>query len=488
MANVDWGQEVRPSVHDLIAAVNELESYTDVEREVTGTFLTRNVLDGVSDEAEIQEIKGNSIVWHQPIQMSSRNVTASGVTFACVENGYFTLDGTATATNSFTVQLTNGNGYKFIPGHKYIIRGGDRAKSVSIYPQGLNTNIYPDNIYTKTGESMSGSYLVAISNGVTYDNYKGYLQVFDLTAMFSAGNEPATAAEFDEQYPEEFYPYTPEPILLDANIAGINDLAFPQKTLRGIGTAQDVMTGSGIERVIGVFLPTGDGIVQYGANAEGYMRARLKLPSDAYAKSPTPTVGNQKSDKLSYSYGTYNYGHEFNFSLSGSDVWITFDATAYPTIEDAETWLDSNAPVIEYELATPTTEQFAEPIDLTYSVQEGGTETWIIPTGNAPTSTAPTATIRYKMEYEYELITEKSFDNFCDALGTALSLDISKEWNATTKEWDFTITQAASSLHSIRESEVAGIEEPIELSKDEVLPIEKEVEITEPVKEVDGNE
>ena len=38
---------------------------------------------------------------------------------------------------------------------------------------------------------------------VTYSNF----QMFDLTAMFGAGNEP-TAAEFEATFPEEYYPYT----------------------------------------------------------------------------------------------------------------------------------------------------------------------------------------------------------------------------------------------------------------------------------------
>jgi hypothetical protein len=54
--------------------------------------------------------------------------------------------------------------------------------------------------------------------------------------------------------------------------------------------------------------------------------------------------------------------------------------------------------IIEYELATPTTEQFDQPIDLTYTVQEGGMESWIVPDGDAPTSAPPTALIAYPMD------------------------------------------------------------------------------------------
>lgn len=81
------------------------------------------------------------------------------------------------------------------------------------------------------------------------------------------------------------------------------------------------------------------------------------------------------------------------------------------------------------------------------------------------------------MQYEYELITEKSFDNFCTALGIALNLDIEKEWNDETKEWEFTITSARSNLNAIDISE-----------REELYLIEDEPDVLEPIREVDENE
>ncbi len=43
--------------------------------------------------------------------------------------------------------------------------------------------------------------------GATAGTYKFTLQLFDLTAMFGAGNEPSTVEEFEKMFPATYYPY-----------------------------------------------------------------------------------------------------------------------------------------------------------------------------------------------------------------------------------------------------------------------------------------
>lgn len=43
--------------------------------------------------------------------------------------------------------------------------------------------------------------------GATAGTYKFTLQLFDLTAMFGAGNEPSTVEEFEKIFPNDYYPY-----------------------------------------------------------------------------------------------------------------------------------------------------------------------------------------------------------------------------------------------------------------------------------------
>ena len=43
--------------------------------------------------------------------------------------------------------------------------------------------------------------------GATAGTYKFTLQLFDLTAMFGAGNEPVSVEEFEKMFPADYYPY-----------------------------------------------------------------------------------------------------------------------------------------------------------------------------------------------------------------------------------------------------------------------------------------
>ena len=43
--------------------------------------------------------------------------------------------------------------------------------------------------------------------GATAGTYKFTLQLFDLTAMFGAGNEPTSVEEFEKMFPNDYYPY-----------------------------------------------------------------------------------------------------------------------------------------------------------------------------------------------------------------------------------------------------------------------------------------
>ena len=52
-------------------------------------------------------------------------------------------------------------------------------------------------------------------------------QLFDLTAMFGAGNEPATVAEFEALYPEPYYPYDAGS-LLPVRMEGVETVGFNQ--------------------------------------------------------------------------------------------------------------------------------------------------------------------------------------------------------------------------------------------------------------------
>ena len=325
-----------------------------------GTFLSRVCPTGADGVAEIQELRGNTVVWNQlALPLNATNYKNGGVQGATTfGDGYariaFTVDNVQQIYTARVESKTNSA--VGIMGHKVLVSatvtpskdmlstlylygatadGTTSGKSVFSTVQSVDAGkptrvwyifdmaaLKPDVVKAAVAVAVSGNSARPVLTG-DYADVSDDIQIVDLTAFYGAGNEPTTLAEFEALWGSDYKPYS-APRLLDANIAGINGLAFPMQTLRGIGTAQDVMTRAGIERHIGI--------------------------------------------------RDYASGDE-------SDSSVRTDGTH-----------------TAYVLATPTTEPFTEPIDLTYRVQAGGTEAWAVPEGDAPTSAPPTASIAYPMD------------------------------------------------------------------------------------------
>ena len=62
--------------------------------------------------------------------------------------------------------------------------------------------------------------------GATAGTYKFTLQLFDLTAMFGAGNEPSSVEEFEKIFPADYYPYNTGEIIS----AGVTEVAVGDST------------------------------------------------------------------------------------------------------------------------------------------------------------------------------------------------------------------------------------------------------------------
>lgn len=137
-----------------------------------------------------------------------------GVTYTNNGDGTITLNGTATATTNYNLQ----SGISVIANHKYFCVYSNIFSGSGAYPL-LYTS---DPAVFNTGFPMlSGDIITAlkdydrvffqikVSNGKTMTNMLVKPQLFDLTQMFGAGNEPATPAEFWQKIPEKLYGYNP---------------------------------------------------------------------------------------------------------------------------------------------------------------------------------------------------------------------------------------------------------------------------------------
>lgn len=132
--------------------------------------------------------------------------TTNGVTFTNNGDGTITVNGTATADTSFMQTSTiNNEG-----GHKLLFIGcpnGGSNNTYSISYGGGYKEFGNGLIVTPTATNRF--VYITIYNGTTVNNLTFRPQLFDLTEMYGAGNEPTTVEQFRQDFPDEMYDYKP---------------------------------------------------------------------------------------------------------------------------------------------------------------------------------------------------------------------------------------------------------------------------------------
>lgn len=136
------------------------------------------------------------------------NLTSSGITIT--NNGdTFTVNGTATKRSSIGTEIKN---WTTIIGHKILVSG---------CPESGGANTFGLGAFNQTGAIDYGNgaigsvtttskfFGILFESGATFNNLVFKPQLFDLTEMFGAGNEPKTVAEFKAKFPNDYYPYSP---------------------------------------------------------------------------------------------------------------------------------------------------------------------------------------------------------------------------------------------------------------------------------------
>ena len=154
-----------------------------------------------------KSIHGRTLRWNQIAPVPSGR-TSDGVTFTKdVSAGTLTANGTATADTYASAT------FNAVAGHKYIMRGCPAGGSASTYYDYLTGSGFHNMAETGGGiidspmSNGNASYVVMVKSGTTVTNLMFRPQLFDLTAMFGAGSEPSTVAEFEALYPASYYPY-----------------------------------------------------------------------------------------------------------------------------------------------------------------------------------------------------------------------------------------------------------------------------------------
>lgn len=143
--------------------------------------------------------------------------TTNGITFTNNEDGTITVNGTATSTAFFLLFKYSDS---LMPEHKYLLFGSPNDASDNAYIQcyddtnfewlrdkgGGGIAIFPKQVVNPSGATHIR---IRIASGYTANNLTFKPQLFDLTEMYGAGNEPTTVEQFRQDFPEEMYDYTP---------------------------------------------------------------------------------------------------------------------------------------------------------------------------------------------------------------------------------------------------------------------------------------
>ena len=158
----------------------------------------------------VKSVGGRSIVWNQLVQSTSNEITGAGVKATFSNDGIVTLNGTATTTgNAVSVQPVKNQ-----KGHKYLMVANPLSGVYGKDQLLFSSQSYGQDstghgaIITNESSNAKWYYTLYVCKDVTYDNVKLQPQIFDLTQMFGAGNEPSTVEEFEKMFPADYYPYT----------------------------------------------------------------------------------------------------------------------------------------------------------------------------------------------------------------------------------------------------------------------------------------
>lgn len=164
---------------------------------------------------------GRNIEWNQLLDKSkfATSTTHKGVTFINDGNGNITVNGTSTASDysqyelfgNLSISITTIANHKYFfslhnysinPGFRWII--GGTGNPVFDYFEISGKGLISTSLESKTGTCYM---ILRVNKGVTVDNKIARPQLFDLTQMFGAGNEPSTVEEFWSYFGNMVYPY-----------------------------------------------------------------------------------------------------------------------------------------------------------------------------------------------------------------------------------------------------------------------------------------
>ncbi len=154
--------------------------------------------------ASVKSIGGKTIVWNQLNLNKEKSITRGGISFTNNKDGSWTITGTCSvpdgnSANTPIYLFSN----KFVSGHKYLL------KADKYFGENYGFAINGASAPLKKAIIINYSFnpIIFVKDKVTVDNVTMRMNIFDLTQMFGAGNEPSTPEKFEAMFPADYYPY-----------------------------------------------------------------------------------------------------------------------------------------------------------------------------------------------------------------------------------------------------------------------------------------
>lgn len=147
----------------------------------------------------------------------------NGITYTNNGNGTFTVNGTTTSASGSSIYPSDSSANIVKANHKYLMLGfpiafdGNNYVYFQYYPFNTSIKYYILNnangylFFTPADDGNRWNIFYNLKTvGFTINNITVKPQLFDLTEMYGAGNEPTTVAQFRQDFPNEMYEYSPE--------------------------------------------------------------------------------------------------------------------------------------------------------------------------------------------------------------------------------------------------------------------------------------
>lgn len=144
---------------------------------------------------------------------------------------YYVINGTFTGDTSNEIDFLSAiPSVSLIEGHKYYMRAPSLPFSsgydLIAGPTAITGYRFGNGSVSFTAVSTGLSYCLGriwnIPNGVVFDNFEYWFNMFDFTDIFGFGNEP-TVAQFESWFPARYYEFSENSVSYDLPVYGVPD-------------------------------------------------------------------------------------------------------------------------------------------------------------------------------------------------------------------------------------------------------------------------